>query len=489
MTQYVFSNEMVAHVWAQQRQDSGRSNNGQFYFQGRKLYSYGSHFLVGYVVAPGAVFLNSDGYSPTTGKHKGEASHATSHYSERFHVPGLTQFADYLDAITAHRRVARKGAELKALQARTEKGAAIIAETAPDAARWMLSQVGLKAERLDVITRRLERERAAKLKADTREAVATWRRDGRELSELSSRDFAARINAIRFQESTYRADSDLEALSRRLERAHKQAGADGHTRRRATLWTRLKAVRAARKAMAPERGSYVNTGKLAQTVRAVSVIREFLAGTAAGRVPGPRAFGIVQGHLTTVLELGHASPATRAALEALRARCGAAREALELEANRARFQAEREARESWIAGEGWSGGNRARLSDERGGALVRAVGAELDGCRVIAGDLETSHGARVPLRHAAAVFAYVRRIKESAESQGILDDSTVWRAGQGGRTIRVGHFTVDEITARGDFVAGCHRIHWSETERLARELGLWTCDTAALEALDAAELA
>lgn len=481
MTQYVFSNEMVAHVWAQQRQDSGRSNNGQFYFQGRKLYSYGSHFLVGYVVAPGAVFLNSDGYSPTTGKHKGEASHATSHYSERFHVPGLTKFAEHLDAITRHRAEPRKGAALRDLQARTEKAVAEIAERAPDAARWMLNQVGLKAGRLDVITRRLERERAAKLKADTREAVATWRRDGRELSEISSRDFAARVNAIRFQESTYRADSDLEALSRRLERAHKQAGADGHTRRRATLWTRLKAVRAARKAMAPERGSYVNTGKLAQTVRAVAVIREFLAGTAAGRVPGPRAFDIVRGHIGTVLNLAHPIPATRAALEALEARCMAARNALQVQAERERFQAEREARESWIAGEGWSGGNRARLSDERGGALVRAVGAELDGCNVIAGELETSHGARVPLRHAARVFAFVRRIREAGET---------WTA-DSARPVRVGHFTLDRVEPSGDFVAGCHRINWSETERLARELGLWTCDTAALEALEAepAELA
>lgn len=36
----VFANDMVAHVWAQQNQDSGRSHNGNYSFDGRVLYSY-----------------------------------------------------------------------------------------------------------------------------------------------------------------------------------------------------------------------------------------------------------------------------------------------------------------------------------------------------------------------------------------------------------------------------------------------------------------
>ena len=42
----VFDNSMVAHVWAQQGQDFGRSNNGNLYFEGPTIFSYGSHFPI-----------------------------------------------------------------------------------------------------------------------------------------------------------------------------------------------------------------------------------------------------------------------------------------------------------------------------------------------------------------------------------------------------------------------------------------------------------
>lgn len=42
----VFPNAQLAHVWASQSQASGRSGNGNFYFEGATLFSYGSHFPV-----------------------------------------------------------------------------------------------------------------------------------------------------------------------------------------------------------------------------------------------------------------------------------------------------------------------------------------------------------------------------------------------------------------------------------------------------------
>src|SRR3546814_8524943 len=80
MTQTVFSHDMVAHVWAQQRQQNGRSNNGNFYFEGRTLYSYGGHFPVGIFAAPGGpVFMNADSYSVSTSRHQSEARAAVRH--------------------------------------------------------------------------------------------------------------------------------------------------------------------------------------------------------------------------------------------------------------------------------------------------------------------------------------------------------------------------------------------------------------------------
>lgn len=110
----VFSNSQVAHVWAQQRQEEGRSHNGQFYFRGRQLFSYGSHFLVGQFVTnkrgERAVLLNSDSYSPTTGRHQSYARQAVGGLGlPIFHTPGASH--DYRDALS---RMTEKAGELAA---------------------------------------------------------------------------------------------------------------------------------------------------------------------------------------------------------------------------------------------------------------------------------------------------------------------------------------------------------------------------------------
>src|SRR3954469_7899047 len=77
----VFSNSQVAHVWAQQNQASGRSNNGQFYFEGATIFSYGGHFPIarfaGKSVQPAGsrfikrvVLYTAADYSITTSRHK-----------------------------------------------------------------------------------------------------------------------------------------------------------------------------------------------------------------------------------------------------------------------------------------------------------------------------------------------------------------------------------------------------------------------------------
>lgn len=130
----------------------------------------------------------------------------------------------------------------------------------------------------------------------------------------------------------------------------------------------------------------------------------------------------------------------------------AEREAREREAKR--YAEAADIRRAWLAGES----DRTRdpvsgyhISDETGGALIRANGERL----------ETSHGAEVPLEHAIKAFRFVKLVRERGET---------WR--RNGRTIRVGHYQIDCIDS-GGFNAGCHRINWPEIERLARELGVY----------------
>lgn len=62
------NNSQVAHLWAHQQQD--RATGSNFYFEGDKIYSYGSHFCAGKIFA-NIVLINSSGYSVTTSKHMG----------------------------------------------------------------------------------------------------------------------------------------------------------------------------------------------------------------------------------------------------------------------------------------------------------------------------------------------------------------------------------------------------------------------------------
>ena len=143
----------------------------------------------------------------------------------------------------------------------------------------------------------------------------------------------------------------------------------------------------------------------------------------------------------------------------------AAREAERLERERVRNMTAEEKRTAWEAGE--LSREHVRDVEREAGPLLRAVGAEIDGCTVSGGTLETSQGATVPLRHAFRVFQFAALCR--AEAKG-------WKPGTWGpRHIRVGHFSLDSIAPSGDFVAGCHSIQWPEIERLARRLGVADC--------------
>lgn len=131
----------------------------------------------------------------------------------------------------------------------------------------------------------------------------------------------------------------------------------------------------------------------------------------------------------------------------------------ERQAREEAFKRDAESRATWLAGGavwGWRG------SDETGGALLR----------VKDDTLETSHGARVPLAHAVKAFRFLKLIRERGQA---------WE--RNGHTVRVGHFQIDRIEPDGSFRAGCHRIHWPEVERIARQIGVYdeTASEAAAE--------
>lgn len=94
----VFDKSTVAHIWASQSQDCGRTSSDNFSFTGPKLYSYAQpiayildreHYVLG-EDRKTIVLLNSSSYSMTTNRHQSLARQASRHFRQ-IYVPGLSE--------------------------------------------------------------------------------------------------------------------------------------------------------------------------------------------------------------------------------------------------------------------------------------------------------------------------------------------------------------------------------------------------------------
>jgi predicted Holliday junction resolvase-like endonuclease len=74
----VHTPDNVAHLWANQHQEEARTQTYNLYFNGKSIYSYGSHFCIAKHVE-GAVLFTEREYSNTTSKHKSIVRNACSH--------------------------------------------------------------------------------------------------------------------------------------------------------------------------------------------------------------------------------------------------------------------------------------------------------------------------------------------------------------------------------------------------------------------------
>lgn len=81
--------------------------------------------------------------------------------------------------------------------------------------------------------------------------------------------------------------------------------------------------------------------------------------------------------------------------------------------------------------------------------------------RIEGEEIATSHGARFPLAHGIRAFKLIAACRSSEKP---------WE--RNGHTIHLGHYAVDRIEPDGTVKAGCHRVEWSEIERIARLAGV-----------------
>ena len=75
----VVTPQQVAHLFANQLQSEATTQGRNFYFNGKSIYSYGSHFCIAKFVDNDTLLFTERGYSNTTAKHIAQVRNATSH--------------------------------------------------------------------------------------------------------------------------------------------------------------------------------------------------------------------------------------------------------------------------------------------------------------------------------------------------------------------------------------------------------------------------
>lgn len=593
MTRTVFDNHMTAHVWAQLTQPEGRSSNGNFYFDGPTLFSYGRHFVAGYVIPaapeegeearPLLTLINGDSYSISTGRHLSYAQSAARGQSHR--VPGLTALAREMHrhawefVRTPAKGLHRAPAPMKARRAALpELRNLLTADPAPvsvmgaifrafgatpsEAARWALKAEKDAAKATTAARNKVAAERrtadaekakryAARPVADTlaelaadmarphfraERAESEWREEAREMHRAKAEakrrgwagiaraieghrkaifatlpDFEAReiFNARRAVVSQCRGEiraaitgaDDLKTASvydRASNAAERLAGfAWVASRARVMGCPDLPArlMTLAADLAAKGRRAYAGEERAAARAR-LQKIRTALHVAAqpatddlrrvairlAALSEGHAAARDFSGAFSTVPRIFAAAGWTRETFKALADQLKAAADSIRADKAAAILDL---AREEWraagavtpetqrmakecggaISASGFGSYQWGRGLDDgaaKPGALLRAVGVERDAAgAIVAGELVTSQAARVPLAHAIRVFRFLKRQRAAGEA---------WEAN--GKTLPVGHFRVELVTAEGSFKAGCHWINWPEVARLADSLGL-----------------
>ena len=445
MSRTVFDNAMVAHVWAARSQTEGRSNNGQFYFNGPRLYSYGSHYLMGLRLGDGgandATLINSTSYSITTSKHSGYAHRAAR--GAVYSVPHLTE----LDNAGAFKPGYNAREVLRHWLFKHHKG------LADATAELLLLYAGHKdpAAKWATIKESAERRDAAQAAKDKRAENKIRIGTGETALRLSLAEWPAHIRAS----GQYALENDAVNLFH----AHRAMKAANRTKQAAEVWKRLKIMRkeiAKRKAFAS----------------AANVIRVRRQRIEFYRLNVQYFYNCM---------FGFGDPWSASDLDGIGNRCGHIAEMIRepgraklitiidalaeaVTAKRAAEQAEREealkhAVSEWLAGET---GERYSLYG-LGRTLIRARNVQRDDNGTITGGiLETSQGAEVPLVHAIRAFRFLKLCRLTGRT---------WK--RNGHAIRVGHFALDSVQSDGSFVAGCHTIGWAEVERLATQLGVF----------------
>lgn len=450
----VFDNDQTIHVWASQRQEAGRSNKGAVYFEGPALYSYGSHFLMGFILGEVA-FLNSDKYSVTTSKHQTWTAYAVNHM-QRIYLPDLTALRYAL--LDAKRDRAKESAGI--VKAYIEAHATLDFHTLNALGRVF----GFKVANVQAMQKRGVAAIAKNAKERAAEEKARTIREAKHLADMTETEFTewAHRMAHVFEPMNFSYVSTMEksvaALAKRLNVAARLGVKVLGVRRVAALKARRVALLARFEGMGA-RAIENHRAEIRATFESWrsqwDAAGEDMAARFAVMKNAPQSWRFHDSGRATIIDQADLERLQRA--EQWAEDHESERKALEAEIREREAEQRRERESAQFSA--WQRGEavqcpQAYRSDGKGGAYVRrSPNGE---------ELQTSQGASVPWSHALKAFAFIKLCRERGEAFHT-----------NGRIVRVGHFTVSEITAQGDMVAGCHRFNWETMEALAIVQGVY----------------
>lgn len=527
MTREVFDNHGTAHAWASGRVTRARSNNGNFWSEGRALYSYGTHYLVAFDLGErgeadaigrgnlaGAVLFNSDSSSMTTnGKHKPAARSAVSH-KRVVYVDSLTMLRDPLEALAAGRpdtygsqkRAVESWARSYVSDSKGRRHVLALAQT--DLARDVFALFGVRG--FAAFYQKTARDARAQAAAEAKREAARLAANARANGALSPQDVK---DLLRDTSRGHGGRGAVESLGRSFLASLKFANAQargfkktaqalkGHRKTVSAFLAnldRLEARRGQRRALA------ANIARLRLALSPVDPdpaqdLENLIRGRGRGAYGtgldsyawhGGHAFGTSDHKAPTAAQEAaelrllataqaaqaiHESPAcvppsVRARLAALEAETAApAREALETRIARAKAaaearEAERLERER-ATREAWLAGDTSARFHGRDAQ----GGAYLRAVKVTRDESGEITGGDLQTSQGAVVplthaLRVFRFLKHCRET------GRAWN--RNGRTIRVGFYQVDSVAPDGSFRAGCHAINWPQVEALAERLGV-----------------
>ena len=486
----VMENSQVAHVWAQQNQSVGRSGNGQFYFEGATIFSYGGHFPIasftGKSVQPAGsrfikrvVLYTAAEYSVTTSRHKSYVWRALHGLETalRVTVPDLRSWRD----MPAHHK-AVLNLYVERIGRYEADGELVAAASERETWAAYAKAFGVKL-RLPKDCARVVADRKAK---EARERVADKIAEARSFASSSADRLAMFLPVPAFRDvSTY----DLEQRERGLVRF-------GESGRKARHWlAKAKAARPLRDKLAT---------RLKQGAAALADYQSLIARQERADAfdADKSALDAIRAHISKGAELPYEFRAFtvttrtfngrpiasqrepnwqfRSAVEALwkRYRADSAfgdygdcfaflwRELSRMEALSAfdranarsyRTTAARKHRTEAELAEAWRNGESVPGFQSYARTMVRRRGSQL----------ETSRGASAPFDQAAAIFAKAQSCRAKGQE---------WN--RNGERYLAGSFELDRIDSDGSIKIGCHAIRFDEMQRLAIRENSATCPPA-----------